>query len=145
MPSLLHRGRRVHLILGLALITAACQSLPGLPAPSVDGTGWRSTVVAGLAPVAGSEPTVFFEAGRIAGSTGCNGFGGDIAIDGTSVKLGEVAMTLVGCDGPIGDTESRFMKALSAADRIGLRADGLLVLSGPEGDLVFRPDPGVGP
>ena len=145
MRSFARSGLVAISLLCLALIVGACQALPGLPAPALEGTGWRAVEVAGLPPVAGSEPTVFFEAGRIVGSTGCNGFGGDIAIEGASVKVGEVAMTLIGCEREIGDVEGRFIKALGAAERVGVRADGMLVLSGPSGDLVFRSDRTVGP
>lgn len=129
----------------LVLVSISCQALPGLPTPALDGTGWRATDVAGQPPVAGSEPTMFFDKGRIAGSTGCNGFGGDIAIEGASLKVGEIATTLIGCDGQIGEIEGRFSRALAVAERVVVRADGMLVLSGPAGDLVFRTDPTVGP
>jgi len=145
MTSTPRSGIRALLVALLVLSAVGCQGLPGLPAPAIDGTGWRATEVAGLPPVPGSEPTVFFDGGRIGGSTGCNSFGGEITVEGTSVKVGEIATTLIGCEAAIGDVERRFSEALAASQRLTIRADGTLVLAGPAGDLVFRPDPTVRP
>lgn len=145
MKAILRPVIRVWSTAALALVVAGCQALPALPGASLDGTGWRAVEVLGQPPVAGREPTVYFETDRIGGSTGCNGFGGDITIDGTSVKLGEIASTLIGCEGAIGEVEGRFIQGLGAVDRLSVRADGMLVLSGAAGDLVFRPDASVVP
>lgn len=145
MTSTPRSGAIALLVVMLLLIAVGCQVLPGVPAPAIDGTGWRATDVAGQPPVAGSEPTVFFDGGRIGGSTGCNSYGGEVALEGTSVRLGEIATTLIGCEAAIGDVERRFSAALAASQRLTIRADGMLVLSGPAGDLVFRPDPAVRP
>lgn len=136
---------RALLVVLFLLSAVGCEGLPGVPTPAIDGTGWRATEVAGQPPVPGSEPTVFFDGGRIGGSTGCNSFGGEITLEGTSVKLGEIATTLIGCEAAIGDIERRFSEALAASQRLTIRADGTLVLSGPAGDLVFRSDPTVRP
>lgn len=145
MRSVLAVTRRsLAIVLAGALIVAGCDFLP-LGVPVLDRTGWRAVEVGGQVPVAGSEPTIAFADGRIAGTTGCNGYGGDIRIDGATLKIGEVAMTLMGCADRIGDIEQAFTLALASVDRAGLRPDGLLVLSGSAGDIVFRPDPTVIP
>lgn len=127
----------------VAVVMLACEALPGIAPPPVDGTGWRAVEVRGHRPVAGAEPTVHFAGGRIGGSTGCNSFGGEIEIDGDRVQLGEVATTLIGCEPEISEIEAHFTLALGSVDRITLRADGLLVLSGTDGEIILRSDPSV--
>lgn len=136
------RPSRIGLIVGLIavlVIVAGCQFLPTTPI-ALQGTAWRVVDMAGQAPVPGSEPTVVFADGGIQGTSGCNSYGGAIQIDGAAIKVGDLAMTLVGCGDRVGEIEGRFVKALSSADRAAVRADGMLVLSGPDGEILLRRD-----
>jgi heat shock protein HslJ len=132
------------------LVVAAVALLAGCTPLAVDGerlddTRWVSVSIAGQAPIAGSEPTLVFEDGRVRGSGGCNGYTGQepVSITNNELELGPVLMTLGGCVGPDGEdlpvmaVEQTFRNTLGAADHIALR-DGLLMLSGPAGELIFQ-------
>ncbi len=128
-----------------AVLVAACELLPAPGPGQLDGTGWRAVEVGGQPPVAGTEPTVVFDDGRIGGSTGCNGYGGEITITGGSVRVGEIASTLIGCEAAIAETEERFLRILRSAHGIATRPDGMLVLVSRDGSVVLRPDQSVVP
>jgi putative lipoprotein len=139
---------RIAVAMAVAALLAACAStadvspLPGSPGSpaSLAGTTWRAVSVAGAAPVAGHEPTLAFADDKVSGSTGCNQyFGGYTSADGT-IALTGVGMTLMGCDNAIGAIEAKYTQALSAATSVAIDDGGQLLLSGPGGDLLFRPD-----
>ena len=130
-----------------ALALAACASL-SVDGESLDGTHWRAVSVAGKPPIPGSAPTLVFDGGRIQGSAGCNSYSSSdpVGISNGTLVIGTTLMTLgacVGSDGedlPVMAVEEAFSTALGAADHIGLR-DAHLVISGPNGELVFEPQP----
>jgi heat shock protein HslJ len=131
----------------LATLLIACSSL-GVDGRSLDGTHWRAISIAGRVPVAGFEPTLQFDNGRVSGSGGCNGYASQeaVTITGNRIVIGSTLSTLGRClradgsDGPLMPIEDAFMRTLSAVDHITFR-DGDLVLSGGEGVLVFSPRP----
>lgn len=131
--------------IALTVVVAACQALPEGGTPRLEGSGWRAVEVGARAPIAGREPTAAFDRGRISGSTGCNAYGGEAIVRGSNIEIRDVAMTKIACVGATGDVEARFNAILGSAATVAIRADGFLVLSGSDGDLVLRPDPGVGP
>jgi heat shock protein HslJ len=109
-------------------------------AASLVGTSWRAADVDGRPPVEGSEPTIEFTEDRIAGTTGCNRyFAGYTLADGT-LALTPVGMTMMACDGPIGDLEMVFVRVLNAAQTAAVDAEGRLVLGGDGGSAVFVPE-----
>jgi heat shock protein HslJ len=59
------------------------------------------------------KPHVIFDLSenRISGNTSCNGFGGEVAIDGDKITIDKVIQTMIACEG-IG--EQTFTKTLSA-------------------------------
>lgn len=59
------------------------------------------------------KPHVIFDLSenRISGHTSCNGFGGEVVIDGDKITIDKVIQTMIACEG-IG--EQTFTKALSA-------------------------------
>jgi heat shock protein HslJ len=107
------------------------------------GTGWRVLRVDDVVPVAGSEPTIAFTNGQMEGTTGCNSYGGPVAIQGATFTAGDMTMTLVGCLDEIGEMETAFLRAIDQADSIG--AEGAnLVIRGAGGTILLRPDATVG-
>lgn len=117
------------LLLAMAVGFGACASLPGA-APNLEGTGWRAILVAGTQPVHGSEPTAWFDGGRISGSAGCNRYGGLARVEGGRLTVTEGTMTLADCDGPAASIQKLFMEAISAG-LLGFES-GNLVITGAE-------------
>jgi putative lipoprotein len=82
----------------------------------------------------------FPEAGRATGSTGCNRFNGSVTIDGSFIKFGALATTRRACVPGVGNQESRYMKALSSAERFTIDGKNLLIYCrGFEKPLRFTP------
>lgn len=96
----------------------------------VDGW-WRLEALDGRPVAVGGEaPYLRIEraAGRASGSTGCNGFGGEVTVEGERIAFGALAMTRRACvDEALNDRERRFAAALEGADRYAL-VEGVLVL-----------------
>ncbi len=101
------------------------------------GTAWKAISVAGQPVVAGHEPTATFTAAEVAGTTGCNSYGGGYTFTDGTIAFGPLRMTLMGCIGPIGDVEGRFTAAMSGATSVVTDAQGRLVLDGTAGSIVF--------
>jgi heat shock protein HslJ len=104
------------------------------------GTAWRAVSVDGQPPIEGSEGTIEFSEDRLYGTTGCNRYFGGYTLTGETLSLTPVGMTMMACDGPVGDLENVFVRVINAADRLTIDADGHLVVSGAGGALVFAPD-----
>jgi heat shock protein HslJ len=109
-------------------------------AASLVGTAWRAVDVDGQPPVEGSEPTIEFSEDRIFGTTGCNRYFAGCTIVGETLSLTPVGMTMMACDGPIGDLEMVFVRVLNAAQTAAVDAEGRLVLGGAGGSAVFVPE-----
>lgn len=143
------------LALGAAVLftIAACGFAD--PVPSVreghpgalNGTAWRVVSIGGQVPAAGSEPTIAFTNERAQGSGGCNSWSGAYQFDTSGgLRFGDVAMTAMAClEDPKNALETRFMTALSQVDLASIDPRGLLVLSGPGGQILLantaQPDP----
>lgn len=109
----------------------------GADSSSLEGVSW---VLTGGIDVEGWEtvaPSVTFEATRLGGFTGCNSFGGPYTVDGSTLELGQIAMTLIGCPPPAGDVELAFLAALERV--AGWRVeDDELVLLDPDDEELLR-------
>ena len=87
----------------------------GLP-----GTSWIVLTVGGSDTVADHRPTMAFGGdGQVQGTGGCNGYGGPYTVDGDAIEVGELASTLILCEGDVGTQEAAFMAALNGARRGG--------------------------
>ena len=107
---------------------------------SLDGTAWRAVSVDGQPPIEGSEATAAFAEGRIYGTTGCNRYFAGYTLEEGRLSLTPVGMTMMACDGPIGDLEQVFVRVLNAAESAVIDAEGRLVIGGQGGTAVFAPD-----
>ena len=134
----------------VVLALAACSSAPGASgaAPSVAGpatlagTVWTVTSVGGTFVDAANPPTMDFAAdGTLSGTTGCNQFNGTYTVDGSSLTVSPLNMTMMMCVGPIGDGEALFAPAIQGATSWAMDADGNLLLSGA-GDILAKPSGG---
>lgn len=127
-------------LLGVVLI--ACSAAGGQsPAPSpldIQGMEWRAVSVAGRAPVAPHIPTIKLDGARAGGNAGCNTYGADVAITGTTITVNQLMQTEMACADPNAMAiEGTFVTTLAAATTVEIR-DGKLVIGGPGGELVFE-------
>jgi putative lipoprotein len=155
---------RIRVLLGLPLLVlglVACGTTPGPSSdapssavPSSDtpstaapsaasaglvGTVWTVTSVKGTFVDATKPPTMDFASdGMLSGTTGCNTYSGPYTVDGSSLVVGPLIMTLVGCAGPTGNVEALFAPAIQGATAWAIDADGNLRLSGA-GDILAKP------
>jgi heat shock protein HslJ len=138
---------------GIATIMAGCAAssgpTPGTSEPPsaipdrLDGTTWVLLSVAD-APVPGATPvTLAFSAGTVSGSSGCNTYRGQYAIDGPSLTLGPLITTRKACPEPIMTGETAYLAALEGVDRWAVPQDAAmgtqLTLLGTGPKLVFGP------
>lgn len=90
-----------------------------------DGT-WNATGVnngnGGVASlVADTEITAIFSAeGAISGNSGCNTYGGDYTVDGSTIAISQLISTMMACDDPIMEQERAYLTALGNATTIEL-------------------------
>ncbi len=107
----------------------------GLP-----GTSWIVLTVGGSDTVADHRPTMAFAGdSQVQGTGGCNGYGGPYTVDGDAIEVGELASTLILCEGDVGTQEAAFMAALNGAQTWRITGDGDLELSGAA-DIVAAPE-----
>jgi heat shock protein HslJ len=107
------------------------------PAKALYGTKWTvETLVSG--DVASSVPAdttafmTFSADGKVAGSTGCNSFGGLAKVEGDKITFGDLVMTKKACDGGAGALEASVLQVLEQP--VTYRIDGSkLILSAPDG------------
>ncbi|HQP43974.1 MAG TPA: YbaY family lipoprotein [Thermoanaerobaculales bacterium] len=117
---------------------------PRHPGLDLAGTEWVVSSVAGVAADADARPTVAFDGeGRVAGSAGCNRYGGRYALDGEVIAVGHLGATQMMCPPEQMEREVQFLDALSRAERAGIRDGALVLTSGePSQELVLvRADP----
>lgn len=145
----MHRTRALLALSLVVLALAACSSSSGTSAaPSaagpvtLAGTVWTVTSVGGEFVDATNPPTMDFAAnGTLSGTTGCNQFSGPYTVDGTKLTVGALAMTMMMCEGAIGDGEALFAPAIQGATSWAIDGDGNLLLSGA-GDILAKPSDG---
>ncbi len=96
-------------------------TLDGSPIPVVDGY----------------RITLFSDGAEVAGTAACNGYGGVVQADGSSVAVGELVHTEMACEPPeVMASEQGYLEALSRVET-GARSDGELVLTGTGVELRF--------
>jgi len=86
--------------------------------------------------VPSGDLTAEFTNGRVAGSGGCNRYSGGYTTKGDQIKIGPLASTFKACEETVMQQESRFLKALQAAERYEVSDDGL--------QIFYRTDEGTG-
>jgi heat shock protein HslJ len=125
----------------LAVLLAAC-GLLGPDSAELDGD-WvlRSGSVDGqpLALVANRVVTLRIDGDEVGGTAACNIYGGTIDRDGSTITIGALSMTEMGCDEPTMALESAYLAALAAVTSAD-RAESSLLLEGPGVELTFALD-----
>ncbi|BBL67995.1 META domain-containing protein [Methanoculleus chikugoensis] len=119
------------------IVVAGCTGGTSTPGTVVGlaGTSWTLDSYLDengtLVPVLpGTEVTAAFGPdGKVAGSAGCNGYGGDYQLDGTSLSVSSLVQTLKLCTEPEGimEQEARFIDLLGSAAECRIENDRLVI------------------
>ncbi|MFE0641069.1 META domain-containing protein [Streptomyces sp. NPDC058877] len=135
------RARAV--LLPLLLLLSACGTEGGagsaggdLASPDlpVVGTHWTvdAVTVDGRRSVAPAGARIDVEEGRVRGNSGCNAFGGSVAVRGDVLTVSSVEATEIGCSAERQRFEAELLKAFSGPLKGSLKG-GALRLASPDG------------
>jgi heat shock protein HslJ len=115
----------------LALLLSACginsatgstgpTTSPVPNTPTLDGTRWRLIAFGNGTPINQQRASINFQAGRMGGNAGCNGFGADYTQTGETLNIGPIVQTEMACEPEIMKVESELTAALSKSVRFSL-------------------------
>jgi len=107
-------------------LLAACATTAGASA-KLSGSSWAFTAIDGAAPKS-DRARLEFGPDRISATVGCNGLGGDYAIENGRVQAGPFMSTMMFCEGLM-EQERAVAKLLESKPTITFSA-GKLVLEG---------------
>lgn len=122
---------------GDLVVTLTDRDVVQPPAALTDQVWKVDTLIAG--DVASSVPAgveAFFtitSEGKITGSGGCNGFGGNVVIADGTVTFGQLGSTLVGCEADVAQVESHLLTVLQGEVQFAISGDRL-TLTAESGD-----------
>ncbi len=130
------------LILALAISACSVQSTgqdPQGPSSTLVGA-WK---LSAYGPADALTPAVegvdagltFSDDGKVSGTSGCNGLGGDYAVDGNQITFGEFVSTLMACDEPIMAQEDAAHRILTGTATYEIEGDALTIKNN---DLVLE-------
>ncbi len=125
----MHKQVLMMSLLAIALIAAACaptaQPAPAaqptqpkeqpVSANTLDGSSWILATLNGQPAVKDTTVTLSFAAGKVAGTDGCNRYTGSYTVDGSNIKFGQLASTMMACPDPIMKQADAYQKALGQA------------------------------
>ncbi len=130
--------RKLALITVLTLVASAC--LGSDFADSVEGAWQMTTGTVDGQPIPAPEShpiTITFQGDQVSGTASCNGYGGTFQIDGSSISIGELAMTEMACSPEeTMEAEAMFSDAITRVDTVSI--DGALTLSADGVEMVFE-------
>ena len=118
-----------------ATLGRAANSLNGCagdPAALLAGD-WTVTSLAAAPIPAGTDVTLSFRDGRVAGMSGCNRLSGGYALTGEGLTLSQIASTRMACPAPQMETEQAVLAALASITRFDIADDGALLLQSQDG------------
>lgn len=129
----------------LVLLVAGCGGsvTPGVEDPDAGAQGsWQLVEgrgASGPVPILETHRiTLTFEDGRAGGTAACNHYGGEVEIDGSELRIDQLAGTDMACEPPEAmEAERLYLDALTgvtAFERTGER----LTLTGPDVELVYE-------
>ena len=130
---------RLALAILTGLLLQGCQlmhSSPGAQIARLAGTSWRAESIGGVAVSPEIESTLEADAEtHIAGRGGCNPYVSDIGVEAGGIRFSDVMAAKVRCPPEQVDQEKRFFAALSAARKLKVTRDRLLLLDENGGSL----------
>ncbi len=74
---------------------------------------------------------------RFGGNGGCNGFGGDLSVNGSNINMSQIISTKMYCEGT-SDIENKFLIELEKVNRFEIRGKTLLLYNGRRLALELR-------
>jgi heat shock protein HslJ len=108
---------------------AALEAVSWVLSSGLDVEGWEE-----------APPSATFESGTVAGSTGCNRYTGPYVLDGPTLELGSLAVTLMACLPPRDAVERDYLAALGRVGAWRVEDGELGLLDGSGGELLrFAP------
>lgn len=121
--------------MGLAAITGSLPMAAAADPPSLDGTAWVLTSLAGRS-VRGPVATGHFENGRMQGTDGCNRYSSTYTTKGSSIQIGpKGAATQMACPADVMRQAEAFAASLVNARTFRMSA-GQLQLMGADGAIL---------
>lgn len=81
---------------------------------SFAGTSWTLESLNGTAPLEGTQVTLEFGNGTVAGNSSCNTYSGGFTATADTLTFSNVSSTLIGCDAAIMAQEAAFLLALGS-------------------------------
>jgi heat shock protein HslJ len=155
VPGMIERRRWVPVLIAAMFASllpgAAGAQSPGTSAgtgPSLEGTTWQLTSVAGAADasmVGGMGATLALEGGQAGGFAGCNQFTASYTLDGDALSFGEPATTRMACDDAKMSFESVYMGALPTIASYTIADGSLALLDGTGTTALTYTAPAPGP
>jgi heat shock protein HslJ len=127
------------LIVVAGIVLAACSSKASA-STSLTGT-WKLVSYGEPASLTSAAADVdtsirFGEDGKVEGNVGCNGFGGDYAVDGNMITFGPIVSTLMLCEGPVGDQETTTLNVFTESATFTMEGDTLTIISADGGSAI---------
>ncbi|MEQ4207631.1 META domain-containing protein [Actinopolymorpha sp. B17G11] len=101
------------------------------PDRPLTGTRWKLTTiidgeVASSVPKLDKTPDLTFtKGGEVRGFSGCNGFGGEATVSGSTIAFGSLQGTLIACPGAAGEVERTVLDVLKGDVQFTIDADQL--------------------
>jgi heat shock protein HslJ len=125
----------------LIVVGVVAWLLPGAmssaAAPELEGRTWRLTSANGQPAAPGSAATISFSAGKVAGSTGVNQFGGSYRAGGGSLTLSDLAATLMASADPALNAQEQAILGVLQGQLTYRVSGAQLTLSSAGGTLVY--------
>jgi heat shock protein HslJ len=111
------------------------------PTAGLANTNWSLVSLNGQAPIAGRALTLKFQSStQLGGDSGCNSYGAQYRLNGSSLSVDQLISTLRACaEQPLNDQEAVFLQALSHAAQISVSGSQLTLKDASGGEvLVFQ-------
>jgi len=127
-----------------AAVISGCGLLPFTwgSGQSLENTDWLLISYRGKDALIEAESTVFFQNGELAGSGGCNSFGGqyDLLVGNNRIEINDLVSTLMFCVEPEGvmDQEAAFLEILNDAERFEVANERLKIYNSGNEELIFK-------
>ena len=85
----------------------------------------------------GIETSIAFDQdGKINGSVGCNGFGGEYKIKGNTIEFNQMVATMMFCEGPVGEQESALLTVFQETAAYSIEGNSLAITSADGSTIV---------
>ncbi len=111
------------------------------PKPSLEGGPWVVENINGGGIIDDARVDLTFEGGDagtsvVYGKSGCNRYRGAWKQDGSTVKFGPLAGTMMACAPALMDLEQKFLKTMEVVTTVSFDASGAALLKAPDGRAI---------